>query len=169
MARAAAPLSLKARALRWLAQREHSRAELRRKLLPHAAADGADNEDNADDASSREQAAARVDALLDGLEREQLLSEARFVESRVHLRAARFGVRRIQTELAGHGVALPAELAARLRGDELERARALWQRRFGTPAADAAGRAKQARFLIGRGFSAEVVRRVVKGLEEVDA
>ena len=166
MARAAAPLSLKARALRWLAQREHSRAELRRKLLPHAAADGAGN---ADDAGSREQAAARVDALLDGLEREQLLSEARFVESRVHLREARFGVRRIQTELAGHGVALPAELAARLRGDELERARALWQRRFGTPAADAAGRAKQARFLIGRGFSAEVVRRVVKGLEEVDA
>ena len=166
MARAAAPLSLKARALRWLAQREHSRAELRRKLLPHAVADGADN---ADDAGSREQAAARVDALLDGLEREQLLSEARFVESRVHLREARFGVRRIQTELAGHGVALPAELAARLRGDELERARALWQRRFGTPAADAAGRAKQARFLIGRGFSAEVVRRVVKGLEEVDA
>ena len=104
MARAAAPLSLKARALRWLAQREHSRAELRRKLLPHALASEVDADRNA--------AATRVDALLDTLEREKLLSETRFIESRVHVRAARFGVRRIQTELAGHGLALPPRARA---------------------------------------------------------
>jgi regulatory protein len=161
VARGHGPLSLKARALRCLAQREHSRAELRRKLLPHAVAEAAGEDADGD----REAAAAQVDALLDLLEREKLLSEQRFVESRVHVRAARFGLRRIQTELAGHGVALPPAMAETLRGDELQRAHALWQRRFGTPAADAAGRAKQARFLIGRGFSAEVVRRVVQGLE----
>jgi regulatory protein len=168
VARGAAPPSLKARALRWLAQREHSRAELRRKLLPHAAAEAGGGRDAQDGQGDREAAAAQVDALLDLLEREKLLSEQRFVESRVHVRAARFGLRRIQTELAGHGLALPPALAETLRDDELQRAHALWQRRFGAPAADAAGRAKQARFLIGRGFSAEVVRRVVKGLEDTD-
>jgi regulatory protein len=168
MARGAAPLSLKARALRWLAQREHSRAELRRKLLPHAAAETTGGHDGQDGPHDRQAAAERVDALLDALERDKLLSEQRFVDSRVYVRAPRFGLRRIQTELAGHGLALPAALADTLRGDELQRAHALWQRRFGAAAADAAGRAKQARFLLGRGFSAEVVRRVVKGLEDSD-
>ena len=69
-------------------------------------------------------------------------------------------------ELAQHGLALDAEQAAQLRTTELERARALWQRRFGSPATDPAGRAKQMRFLAGRGFSGETIRRVVQGLDE---
>jgi regulatory protein len=158
MAAPAAParsstLSLKGRALRWLAQREHSRAELRRKLLPHARAES-------DDPTA---AATRVDELLDWLERERHLSHERFVESRVNARAARLGTRRIAAELAEHGLALPPGLADSLRGGELERARAIWVRRFGEAAADASGRARQARFLIGRGFSPEVVRRIVRG------
>jgi regulatory protein len=160
-AAAGAPVSLRARALRWLAQREHSRTELRRKLLALArapAGEGAPPE--------ADEAAARVDALLDALEREQLLSTGRFVESRVHARASRFGSRRIAAELAQHGLALDDTQAAALRATELQRAQAVWQRRFGAPAADAAGRARQARFLAGRGFSAEVIRRVVRGLDD---
>ncbi len=153
------PLSLHGRALRWLAQREHSRAELRRKLLPHARALAEGDADAA---------AAQVDALLDLLEQGNHLSAERFIESRVNARAARFGPRRIAVELNGHGLALPAPVAQALRDAEFSRATALWQRRFGESGADAAARARQARVLIGRGFSAEVVRRIVRGAVDDD-
>lgn len=148
--------SLKARALQWLAQREHSRAELRRKLLPHARALAALGEHAGEDA------AARVDELLDWLQAHRHLSEERFVESRLHARAARYGNRRIAQELAQHGVALDAQVAQDLAASELGRARDVWAKKYGAPAADAAGRARQARFLTGRGFGAEVVRRVLR-------
>jgi regulatory protein len=167
------PLSLKARAMQWLAQREHSRVELRRKLLRaarqrnEAGADargaGAAALEPDPDADAPDPS-AEVDALLDWLVVNKHLSEARFIESRVHARAARFGQRRIAHELKQHGAALDADSAARLRATELERARAVWARKFGAaPAADAAGRAKQMRFLAGRGFAADVIRRVVQG------
>ena len=150
------PRSLKARALQWLAQREHSRAELRRKLLPHARAAAVEGSEVAD-------AAPRVDALLDWLEANRYLSQERFAESRVHARASRYGNLRIQQELAQHGVALAPEASDALRHSEFERARDVWARKYGGEAApDAAARARQARFLIGRGFSGEVVRRVLR-------
>ena len=174
MAAAPARLSLKARALKLLAQREHSRLELRRKLLPHAQA-FCEARDQALEEAPRPAAPAAeppdtpnqcLDKLLDWLQAHRYLSEERFVESRLHARAARFGNSRIKMELAQHGLALDAEQAAQLRTTELERARALWQRRFGSPATDPAGRAKQMRFLAGRGFSGETIRRVVQGLDE---
>lgn len=152
--------SLKARALQWLAQREHSRQELRRKLLPHARAlalAGA-----AEASGETGDVVTEVDKLLDWLQAERHLSEARFVESRVHAREARFGNRRIAQELAQHGVALGAAAAQALAASELERAREVWRKKFGAPAPDAGGRARQARFLTGRGFGAEVVRRVLR-------
>jgi regulatory protein len=153
------PLSLKARALQWLAQREHSRVELRRKLLRAAREQARAGEAAADD-----DPAADIEALLDWLAAERHLSETRFVESRVHARQARFGQRRIAQELKQHGAALDADAAQRLRATEFERARAIWARKFGTsPAADAGARAKQMRFLAGRGFDADVIRRVVRG------
>ena len=51
-------------------------------------------------------------------------------------------------------------------GTELERARVLWERKFGAPAPDAAGRARQVRFLLARGFASDTVRRVVRGVED---
>ena len=151
------PLSLKARALQWLAQREHSRVELRRKLLRAARRRDADQPDAPDPGPE-------IDALLDWLTAHRHLSEARFVESRVHARSQRFGNRRIAQELAQHGVALDAGMAEELKGSEIGRARAVWSRKFGpTPPADAASRARQMRFLAGRGFSVEVIRRVVRG------
>ena len=144
--------SLKARALRYLAAREHSRVELRRKLAPHETAPG------------------EIESVLDELERAGWLSAERYVASVVHRRAARLGTARVKAELQGHGLdpSLVAEAVQQLRGTELERAREVWQRRFGQPPADAAERAKQMRFLAGRGFAGDVIRRVVQGADELE-
>ena len=157
------PASLEARALGWLAQREQSRSELRRKLLRLARSrlDGAD----ADNGSGKDREAAlggEVEQLLDRLQKLQLLSDPRFIESRVRVRAERFGVRRIASELAQHGLQLDATTQRRLADSELQRAQRLWQRRFGAPAADRSETLRQMRFLAGRGFAADVIRRVVR-------
>jgi regulatory protein len=167
-------LSLKMRAITLLAQREHSRIELRRKLLriareqvkagregdlPSAAASPAESDAEVDLTSE-------VDELLVWLQAQGYLSEARFVESRIHARAQRYGNLRIQQELAQHGLSLGADSQAQLKDSEFERALAIWRRKFGVTAEDAAGRAKQTRFLIGRGFSSEVIRRVLRQVLE---
>ena len=168
---AAPPLSLKARALQWLAQREHSRVELRRKLLraahKSAQAAGGDGGDGGDgDGDAKAAAAIEVDALLDWLVAQRYLSQARFVESRVNARAARYGELRIRQELGQHGAVLDAASHARLKGSEVARARAVWLRKFGdTPATAAKERARQTRFLAGRGFSGDVIRQVLRGSE----
>jgi regulatory protein len=155
------PPSLQARALGWLAQREHSRSELRRKLLRVARQPPAGAEEAADADCAAAQAEAKVDRLLDHLQAQGLLSEERFIESRVRVRAPGLGTRRIQMELARHGLKLPAEPLQQLRDSELERATQLWLRRFGAPAQDLRERSRQMRFLAGRGFSAEVIHQVL--------
>jgi regulatory protein len=147
---------LEARALRWLAQREHSRQELRTKLLfwlarqppsplDRSHADAPAIGEAGDDTSARadpraaewpEDApsadlAATVDALLDKLVQSGLLSDERFVESRVHVRRARFGNRRIEAELRQHGVRPSPEQLSQLRASEAERARDALRARFG--------------------------------------
>lgn len=149
-------LSVKGRALRYLAQREHSRAELERKLARHV--------QDTDGASAQ----AQIAAALDELSAHGLISEARVAESVLASQAPRYGARRLRQTLQAKGLA-PALVASTLqqaRGTELERARELWRRRFGTVAADAAERARQMRFLAGRGFEGDVIRRVVRGLDE---
>ena len=183
-----APRSLKARALQYLAQREHSRLELRRKLLPHARAEieaavaSAEHSADADAPHAagplattpsaarpgeppqpEDTATARVEAVLAWLEAHAYLSQERFVESRVHARAARFGNLRIRQELSQHALELPADVAQALQASELERARAVRERKFGAVPADATGRARQARFLMGRGFSPDTIRRALRG------
>ncbi len=171
-------LSLKARALQLLAQREHSRVELRRKLLayvnPQAA--GTAKPDAAFEPAGRAtftrrlpptpEMQADVDALLDWLAENRHLSEARFVEARVRTRAVRLGNLRIRQELAQHGLQLPPEEEQALRDSELARARQVWARKFDAPAGDAAERARQLRFLTGRGFSADVIRRLLRGEDD---
>jgi regulatory protein len=156
-------LSLKGRGLQILSQREHSRSELRRKLMVHARAAQAEGEDESE---STPQAAEQVEAVLDWLQANRYLSEERFVESRVHARASRFGNLRIRRELAQHGVALTPDAAQQLKDSEASRAREVWSRKFGQVAADAAERARQIRFLAGRGFSSDVIRRVVQGASD---
>jgi regulatory protein len=149
-ARTGFTLSLKGRALRCLAQREHSRAELERKLAAHA--------------ESPEQLAQ----VLDELQAKDFISEARVVESVINRRAARFGAARIRHELQGKGLApeVVADAVSGLKASEVERAREVWRRKFGEPAPDAAGRGKQMRFLAARGFGSEAIRRVVSQDED---
>ena len=161
--------SLKARALQYLAQREQSRLELRRKLLPHARAEAAaaeaarQAEAGADAlAGSGASAAERVDAVLDWLVAHDHLSSERFVESRVHARAARFGNLRIRQELKQHALVLPAHEAQALKESELARACAVRARKFPQPPSNATEQARQMRFLMGRGFSPEVIRRALR-------
>ena len=137
---------LRQRALRLLARRDHSRAELKRKLASHA--------------ESEEQ----VDALLEDLAGRRLLSDARYAEMRVSSRGARYGNARLTQELKQQGVSseVAAEALASI-GDELSRAYAIWARKFGKLPTDAAERAKQTRHLMNRGFSGNAIRRVLSG------
>ena len=163
-----APPSLKARALQWLAQREHSRVELRRKLMRLARQRLAEQAAGqaADESEAAADPAPEVDALLDWLIANRYLSDARFVESRVNARGARYGNLRIRQELGQHGAVLDVATAERLKDSELVRARAVWARKYGGAlAGPMTERARQMRFLAGRGFSADVIRRVVRGGE----
>lgn len=140
-----APPSLKARALRLLAQREHSRAELMRKLAPHT-------EDE-----------ALLVAALDELQAKGLIDEARVAESVLHRRATGLGAMRVRGELQAKGLseAVVGEAVQQLRSTERERAAAVWAKKFGQPPADAKAQAQQMRFLAARGFAAEAIRAVV--------
>jgi len=140
-------LSLKARALRALAQREHSRLELARKLQPHAA----------------DAAQGALETLLDELQAQGWLSDARFAEALSRNRATRQGVARIRAELRLRGVAAEQveQATAALAGSEAERAQQVWQKKFGQPPLDAAERARQIRFLLARGFATGLACRVV--------
>jgi regulatory protein len=145
-------LSLKARALRYLSMREHSRPELGRKLARYA--------EEGDD----------VEALLDFLEKNNWLSQERFAESLIHRRAARYGNSRVVAELQNHGVGgeALAELKSGLAESETARACEVWRRKFGSVAQDAAERSKQIRFLMQRGFSQRAVRVAMQGRDEDD-
>ena len=177
------PLSIKARALQWLARREHSRVELRGKLLRLLSRrqrwpvgetlgcrdDRASSADDGDDEHSRTESPApdpkiEVEAILVWLEANGYLSQQRFAESRVTARQGRFGNLRIRQELQQHGVRLDADAMHALQATEERRAREVWRKKYGHSAGaalDAAARARQMRFLSGRGFSPEIVRRVV--------
>lgn len=144
--------SLKARAVGYLSRREHARQELARKLQPYA------------------ESPAEIESLLDALEKEGWLSTERFAQSLVHRKAARQGTARIVQELRQHGVAEEqvAQLREDLRATEYSRAQEVWRKRFGDKPADRTAYAKQARFLAGRGFSHDAIRRVLGGSDEDD-
>ena len=142
--------SVKARAVSLLAQREYSRQELTDKLT-------------AAQASPEE-----VEQALAQLEAKGLVDDARVVETLVNRRSGKLGATRLRQELHAKGVSaeLVAETMAGLKGSELARATAVWQKKFGQLAATSAERNKQARFLASRGFSGDVVRQVVAGLSD---
>ena len=154
-----APASLRAQAVAWLAQRDHSERELRDKLLRWLRSA---QPSTALDAPSAEAQAAAVDDVLTWLRGRGYLDDQRFAAARADGRAPRFGLARIRHELGQLGVELQAAQAEQLRATELVRAMALWERRFGSPAADSREAARQARFLAGRGFSGDVVRQVLR-------
>jgi regulatory protein len=133
------PQELKARALRYLVRREHSRDELARKLAPHA--------------ESQE----ILEGTLNWLESTNKLSNQRFAEVRTHQLARKYGAARIRQDLKAKGV---DDYPVSAEG-ELERARAILERKYRVPPTTREERAKRARFLQGRGFSGDVIRRLV--------
>ena len=141
------PGELKARALRYLARREHSRVELARKLTPHAASPLA------------------LDALLDELQARKQLSDERYAAERSRALARKYGAARIRHDLRSKGI--PAHVVASVSSEgELERAQAILARKYRIPAATREERAKRARFLQSRGFTMEVIARLIRGVDE---
>jgi regulatory protein len=136
------PSELKARALRYLVRREHSRAELERKLARHA--------------ESSEALAAVLDLLLSRKHQ----SDARFAEERARVLSRKYGSAKIRHDLRARGVA--EDVIDRISSDgELERARAILARKYRDNATSREERAKRMRFLQGRGFSYEIIQRLL--------
>jgi regulatory protein len=141
------PAELKARALRHLVRREHSRAELARKLAPHA------------------QSAEVLAALLEELLSRRQLSDERYAEERIRVLSRKYGPAKIRHDLRARGIA--GDIVEAIASDgELERARGILARKYREPASTPEERAKRARFLQGRGFSTEVILRLIRGSDE---
>jgi regulatory protein len=141
--------SLRERALGHLTRREYSRAELYRKLQPHAG-----DED--------------LDALLDEFKQRGWLSDQRYVDQMVHARRGKFGSLKVAHELRSQGVAetLIDKAVEEIREDERETARKLWIKKYGEPPASREEWAKQARYLQSRGFGTEIIKAVLRGEPE---
>ena len=137
--------SLKNRALRLLTLREHSRPELERKLAVH------------------EEQAGQLALVLDDLEAKGFISEQRVVASVVYRRSSKLGAKRVGQELQHKGISqeVVKEAVAELQTTELDRARAVWLKKFGQTATTPKEKAKQLRFLISRGFSTSVLYEVL--------
>ena len=142
--------TLRERALRLLARREHSSAELVRKLAAHVAPE--------DD----------LESLLEDLLRRKLLSDERYAESRVHSLSRKFGAARIAHELRAKGLdkGLAEQASGAARATEVERAREVWRRKFRAAPQTREDRAKQIRFLQSRGFSFDAIRAAIGGEDD---
>jgi regulatory protein len=141
------PAKLKARALKHLVRREHSRSELARKLAPHA------------------QSAEALAALLEELLSRKQLSDERYAEERVRALSRKYGPAKIRHDLSAKGIS--SDIVEAISGDgELERARAILGRKYHEPATTPEERAKRARFLQGRGFSTDVILRLIRDSAE---
>lgn len=138
-------ISLKGRALRLLSGREYSRAELVKKLTPFEASPG------------------ELEKALDELQAKDFINEQRVVDSVLHRRSAKLGTARIRQELQSKGLDAGAVLDAvdLLKSTEVERAREVWRKKFGTAPENASERGKQMRFLMSRGFGSEAIRKVI--------
>ena len=140
------PAELKARALRHLVRREHSRAELERKLAPHA------------------ESPAALAAVLDALLSRKHQSDERFAEERARVLSRKYGAAKIRQDLRARGVA--DDLIGKLSSEgELARAKAILERKYREPATTREQRAKRMRFLQGRGFSYEIITRLLSSRE----
>lgn len=141
--------NLRERALALLARREHSRAELMRKL------------------GSAGFAQEETSVLLDEFEAKNWLSDQRFAESYVADHCARAGSMKLAYDLRQRGVSddiIEAVLGDN-RDSEIERAREVWKKKFGAPPVDAAEKARQIRFMLSRGFAQEIIQKTLRATE----
>ena len=138
------PDDLRSRALRYLARREHSRDELARKLAPYA------------------ESPEILEGLLRELESKKQLSNERFAEARTRQLARKYGAARIRHDLNSKGVSKETTESTVAELDDVAKAKEILARKYGAPATSREERAKRARFLQSRGFSYEVVRRLLR-------
>jgi regulatory protein len=142
--------TLKSRAMRFLARREHTRVELRRKL------------------ATRAQEGEDVDGLLDELTQKGWLSDARFAEQAARAKARRFGPIKLAHYLKARGVGEEAIAAGlqRAGADGISSLQAVWRTRFGAPPNDEREKLRQVRFLQGRGFAVDDIFKFLRSLQE---
>ena len=142
------PVELRARALRLLARREHTRAELERKLAPRA------------------ESSEALRGLIAQLQQRNQLSDERFAEERVRQLSRKYGTAKIRQDLRTKGV--PAELIERYSSssNDLQKAREILERRYRASAITREEKAKRMRFLQGRGFSPGVIRAALDSRED---
>ena len=135
--------------MRYLARREHSREELKRKLASHV--------EQGED----------IDAVLDELAAKGWLSDARFAEQAIRSKARRYGPVKLAHVLRSKGLDDDAIAAGfRAAGHEGEaNLEAVWKGRFRAAPADERERGRQVRFLQGRGFRLDAILRYLKTLE----
>jgi regulatory protein len=144
--------SLKQQAIRLLARREHTHAELQKKL--------------AGEGTVEEIAAVLADLSANGL-----LSDQRTAASYLRSHGARFGAAKLRQTLRAKGAddeTIASAIEAADMPDEMERARAIWLRKFREPPQNQSDWARQARFLQSRGFSSDVIRRLLKEQKDQD-
>ena len=140
------PAAVRAKALELLARREHSRLELRQKLIQRGFSTDC------------------IESALDQLAEEHLLDEARFAELYACGRADKgYGPLRIARELRERGVPEDqvAATLATLEDDWFAKLRDLHRKRFKSHIpADAAGRLQQTRVLRQHGFTLDQIKRL---------
>lgn len=153
-------ISLRTRALQYLARREYSRAELAAKLRPYAQLE--------DDFEQLQP--VDLESLLDGLVESGYLSDERAATQILHARRPRFGTQRITHEMHQKGLSeeLIADAIPALKDSELATAREVWQRKFGSFPQDAKEKARQMRFLQSRGFGFDVIFKVLQSSDVED-
>ena len=136
--------------MRFLARREHSRAELKRKLAPKVV--------EGDD----------LEILLDDLAQRGWLSDARFAEASIRSKARRFGPLKLANVLRAKGVADEAIAAGfcAAGADGASSLEGVWRSRFRAAPSGDKEKARQVRFLQGRGFPLDDIFRFLKQLEK---
>lgn len=159
--------SLKAKALTLLAQREYTRVELEKKLCSWLQRKNENTQSNGCDEDQRDE--QQVTLLLDDLQHKGVLSDERALESLLNQKASRLGSVRIKQVLLNKGldVEMVQNALDELKNSEFERACEAWQRKFTMPPLDAASYNKQVRFLSYRGFSADIVKKVLAHMKAV--
>ncbi len=155
--------SLKARALRLLSLREYSRKTLAAKLAESESMWGKLGGEQTE--QTPEARSVQIEAVLDDFEARGWLSDERFAEALVRRRSERYGTRKIADELDRAGVdsQQSAKLLGALKETEFQRAYDLWSRKYGQKAQDQKERARQYRFLASKGFSSDIVAKIIGG------
>ena len=142
----AAPVSLRAQAIRLLARREYARSELEQRLV----AKGAPR--------------SEVGRVLEELIAQGYLSDARYARAMATQKAGGYSRRSIAEALKAKGIARTEieRALAEAETDDEKALHALWQRRFGRAPVDERDKARQVRFLQARGFAVSAILRLLR-------